>query len=158
MSTPKRSYGWCYVIHHADDRSDDVQRLKTLTCRYHIIGYQQDMLGHPIVVGFIYFKNRRSWKGVRNLLYSSYVEKQSCLSSVCVDFCKRSGSYYESGKQPQDRTTKAMLKSALESVVSTPNGSMIKLPRDRSLPQCRCLNCEYKEKLQALKDKQSKSV
>ena len=157
MSTPPRAYGWMYVFYHADDQVTNIERLKTLTCRYHVIGYQQDELGQPLVVGFIYFKNRRSWKGVRRFLWCNHVEKQRWLTTFCADFCKRSDKYWEQGKPPQDRTSKYVLIPSLESIKSA-YGTTTNVPLLRNIIPCGCYTCKYKKKQQALKDKQSKSV
>jgi len=136
MSTPKRCYGWCYSVHRIPNSNPTnyfLDKLKTIDCRYHIIGIEKDKCGCDLFIGFIYFKNRKSWKGIRNLLMLYDVEPQKWLTSVCVNFCKRSDSFWEKGKQPNDKYNK-VIQARINAAICNP--SLMPSLNQRVVPSC----------------------
>lgn len=100
----ERSRGWCFTLNnYTEDEYNHVSSLGSdLTqCVYLVIGKEVSDTGIPHIQGYIYFKNKKSFKQVKGLLSDrAHVEAQKGSAGEAADYCKKDGSFEEHGDCP----------------------------------------------------------
>lgn len=85
-------------------KPEDEDFLKSLKeQRYIVFGREVGKEGTPHLQGYLYFKNKKSWKQVKKLLGERYhVEEQRGTFEDAIEYCKKDGDVYEFGDPPMD--------------------------------------------------------
>lgn len=123
-----RSRGWLYTVNNYTD--DDLADCMSLyedddTCSYQIIGFEKgDRNGVPHLQCYIYYKEAKSWKFMKDKLSPNHFEAQKCKLNVkAYGYSMDDLNYYEQGERPRQghRTDLHAIKCDLLSGKETPN-------------------------------------
>ena len=111
-STPKR--GFCYTLN--DYTEEEVRRLKSIDCVYHILGYEVGESGTPHIQGYMYFKNARSWNATKKKMERWHLEEAKGSADDNIAYCSKDGNYEELGKRPRqgERTDLSAIAKEIE--------------------------------------------
>jgi len=100
MSAQKlRTRGWTFTINN--DTFEDLIGLIETDFEYLVIGFEVGDSGTPHIQGYIYFKNPRMLKGVRNLMPRAHLLVSRGTALQNLKYCSKSGDFYEFGTIPE---------------------------------------------------------
>jgi len=95
-----RSRGYIFTLNNFSE--EEVQNLQqSQGSKYLIFGKEVGENGTPHLQGYIYFKNKKSFKQVKGFLGDRYhIEAQRGSCQQAIDYCKKDGDYQEIGTPP----------------------------------------------------------
>ena len=80
----------------------DCERLQAVECTYLVYGKEVGEEGTPHLQGFVYFKNKKSFKQVKQLLGERcHIEAMKGSAAQAAAYCKKDGVVFEKGVAPQ---------------------------------------------------------
>lgn len=93
-----RARGYCYTLNNYT--LEEVKELKALDVTYHILGYETGENGTPHIQGYLYFKNKKSFKQLKKLIPRAHVEQQNGSIQQAADYCRKDNNFEEVGVLP----------------------------------------------------------
>lgn len=100
-----RSRGHVFTLNNYNEQ--EVERLKSVECKYLVYGREVGASGTPHLQGYVYFKNKKSFKQVKDLLGDRYhIEAQRGSCKQAIDYCKKDGDFEEVGAPPLSQKEK----------------------------------------------------
>lgn len=104
-----RSRGYVFTLNNWAQEEVDAL-LQTQGHKYLIFGKEVGSNGTPHLQGYICFKNKKSFKQVKELLGDRYhIEAQKGSFEQAIDYCKKEGDYTEVGNAPVSQKRKGEL-------------------------------------------------
>lgn len=96
---------WCFTLNNYAE--EDVNVFRELECKYLICGREVcPTTGTRHLQGYIYFKNPRSFNGVREICDRAHWQKAKGNSEQNREYCTKEGDYFESGIIPMTQKRK----------------------------------------------------
>lgn len=99
-----RSRGYCYTLNNPT--AEEVEVLKTIDCRYHVMGEETGENGTPHIQGYLYFKSVKSFSQVKKLIRRAHIEPQKGSFEKAIEYCKKDGVFSEYGEPPMTQKRK----------------------------------------------------
>lgn len=100
-----KSRAWCFTLNNYDE--DDENMFRELECKYLVCGREQcPTTGTKHLQGFVYFKNPRSFQGVREIEPQAHWEKAKGTPEQNREYCTKEGNYFETGLIPMSQKRK----------------------------------------------------
>ena len=102
-----RCRGYVFTLNNYTE--EDVEALRqTQGSKYLLFGKEVGENGTPHLQGYVYFKNKKSFKQVKTLLGDRYhIEAQRGSCEQAIDYCKKDGDYEEIGNPPLSKKEKS---------------------------------------------------
>jgi len=98
--TNERSRGWCWTINNPTGwDSTDLESLIE-KAQYVCYGKETGEEGTPHFQGFCYFKERKSFKQLKEILPRAHIERQRGPTKNAVEYCQKDGDFHEWGTRP----------------------------------------------------------
>lgn len=98
-----KSRSYCYTLNNYS--REDEQRIQSIDCSYHIYGRETaPTTGTPHLQGYIKFGNPRSLTSIRNVLLRCHISACKGTATQNIEYCSKSGDYWEKGTRPKDQT------------------------------------------------------
>lgn len=106
----ERTRAFCFTVNNYTEQDEYLIYGLSEHATYVIAGKETaPTTGTPHLQGFVYFANKRTFQGVRDLLPDgTHVEPKSGASTFkqASDYCRKGGDYYEHGTCPMDPKAK----------------------------------------------------
>lgn len=97
----ERARGWCFTINNPTGWDDvDIQTCSS-DAQYLVRGREEGEEGTPHYQGFIYFKNKKSLRQVKEYLPRAHLERQRGTFDEAIDYCQKDGDWEEWGNRPR---------------------------------------------------------
>lgn len=97
----ERSRGWIFTINNYTFEDDEgIQRILPF-CQYLTYGREVGESGTPHYQGFIYFKERKSLRFIKNYLTRAHLERQRGTCQQAWEYAQKDGDYIEVGERPE---------------------------------------------------------
>jgi len=96
----RKSRGFVFTLNNYTE--DEYLQVKSIPCRFMVVGREVGESGTPHLQGFVYFENGRSELSIRGLLPRAHVECQKGSNKSAIEYCKKEGDFIEIGNPPKD--------------------------------------------------------
>lgn len=94
-----RSRGWCFTLNNYSDK-DEIS-IKTIECKYLIVGHEVGEGGTKHLQGYIEFENPQRLGGLKKLLEKAHWEARRGTPAEAAQYCKKEGNWHEKGELPK---------------------------------------------------------
>lgn len=95
-----RSRGWCFTINNPSEW-DKIDREGLISvASYVVTGNEVGAEGTPHWQGFAYFKERKSFRQLQQLLPRAHLERSRGTNVQAIEYCKKDGDFQEWGTVP----------------------------------------------------------
>lgn len=100
MNNGQRSREWCFTINNPTSWDIvDVEKLIEAT-QYVCYGKETGEEGTPHFQGFCYFKERKSFIQLKNIIPRAHIEPQRGTCEQAIEYCQKDGDFREWGSRP----------------------------------------------------------
>lgn len=97
----QRARGYCWTINNPTSWDDaDIERLAE-SAQYTCYGKETGEEGTPHYQGYCYFKEKKSFNYVKNLIPRAHIERQRGTFDQAIDYTKKDGDWKEWGNRPR---------------------------------------------------------
>jgi len=90
-----RGRDWCYTLNNYTDV--EVDGLKMIECKYHVMGWEVGENGTKHIQGYIEFVNALGFDSVKSKLFRAHIEKRQGTRSQAAEYCKKDKLFVEIG-------------------------------------------------------------
>lgn len=90
-----KSRCWCYTLNNYTE--DEVNGLKLIECKYHVLGKEVGEQGTKHIQGYIEFANAISFDSIKSKLVRAHIEKRRGTRLQAADYCKKDKLFEEVG-------------------------------------------------------------
>lgn len=94
-----RRTAYCFTINNWDEH--DLERVKSIDCKYLIVGKEIGEEGTPHLQGYIHFNRNVRFSSVKASLPRAHIEFARGSATQNAAYCKKGGDFYEHGLCPQ---------------------------------------------------------
>lgn len=95
-----RSRGFCFTLNNPTGWDESFFDYLVANAQYVIRGIETGQSGTPHWQGYVYFKDKKSFDQVRDLIPGAHIEKQRGTFDQAIDYCKKDGNFQEWGDRP----------------------------------------------------------
>lgn len=97
------SRGWCFTTNNytQQDETDAMALIDLHKAQYVIYGHEVGEEGTPHLQGYVYFKEKKNARQLKDWLPRSHIEKQTGTNPEAICYAMKDENYFEMGKRPR---------------------------------------------------------
>lgn len=97
----RRVRGFCFTINNYTDADKGGLEMLAAMCEYMVVGKETGEEGTPHYQGYVYFKNKKSFKQVKDVIPRAHIEVAKGNAQQNRDYCIKGGDFEEFGNVPK---------------------------------------------------------